>query len=106
MTLFARARSIKPATPLPSEHPAEQLDDSDVFVCKRDPDEDATVTLFVTGWNDVAPGPLSWAFPNMRAALDAVKKMRNAVEWSIVRGVDYTLDEARENGSVLIEQTR
>ena len=54
----------------------------------------------------MAPGPLSWAFPNMRAALDAVKKMRNAVEWSIARGIDYTLDEARENGAVLIEQTR
>lgn len=84
-------------------------DESDVFVCKRDarvePEADASVTLIITGWLEVQPGPLAWPFPSMRSALDAVRKMKNAVEWSIVLGKDYaTIEEARANGALLIEQ--
>lgn len=92
--------------------------DSDVFVCRRSsPDYSAEaaaaaarldaeiVTLFVYGWENVEPGPLSWAFPSLRAALDAVKTMRNAIEWSIVSGHQWpSIDVARESGAVLIEQ--
>lgn len=87
-------------------------DESDVFVCNHaEPtplpieDTDACVTLFVTGWHSVAPGPLSWPFPNMRAALDAVRKMKNAIEWAIAIGDEHTsVDEARAKGAILIEQ--
>ncbi len=92
--------------------------ESDVFVCRRSsPDYSAEaaaagvaaaaegVTLFVYGWESVEPGPLSWAFPSLRAALDAVKTMRNAVEWCIVAGSEWaTIDAARAKGAVLIEQ--
>ena len=93
--------------------------DSDVFVCRRSSpdfaDEDtaaaaaeleaSAVTLFVYGWENVEPGPLSWAFPSLRTALDAVKTMRNAVEWCIVAGHEWSsIDAARESGAVLIEQ--
>ena len=92
--------------------------ESDVFLCRRSsPDYSAEaaaagvaaaaegVTLFVYGWESVEPGPLSWAFPSLRAALDAVKTMRNAVEWCIVAGSECTtVDAARANGAVLIEQ--
>jgi len=67
--------------------------------------ETAFVTLFVYGWESVEPGPLSWAFPSLRAALDAVKTMRNAVEWCIVAGSEWvSVDAARAKGAVLIEQ--
>lgn len=92
--------------------------DSDVYVRRRSSPEivlDAealavaaaaeAVTLFVYGWDNVQPGPLSWAFPSLRAALDAVKTMRNAIEWSIVAGSEWSsVDDARESGAVLIEQ--
>lgn len=94
--------------------PADRDDASDVFVCKREsatavvedePAADPSVTLIVTGWHNVQPGPLAWAFPSMRAALDAVQRMKNAIEWSIVLGRDYaSVDEARALGAVLIEQ--
>ena len=90
--------------------------DSDVFVCRRSSSElgpeaaaaadiaDA-VTLFVYGWENVEPGPLSWAFPSLRAALDAVRTMRNAIEWCIVAGAEWTsIDAARAKGAVLVEQ--
>lgn len=89
------------------EHPQDY---SDVFVCPRDDDADideaaTSVTLFVYGWDNVEPGPLSWAFPSLRAALDAVRTMRNAIAWSIAAGRDHlTVEEARANGAVLIEQ--
>jgi hypothetical protein len=96
---------------------ADEDGDSDVFVCRRSsPDygEEAAaaakaaaegVTLFVYGWESVEPGPLSWAFPSLRAALDAVKTMRNAVEWCIVAGSEWvSVDAARAKGAVLIEQ--
>lgn len=101
--------------------------DSDVFVCRRsspsfpsstpaDAEADelaraaqaaaaANVTLFVYGWDSVEPGPLSWVFPSLRSALDAVRTMRNAVEWSIVSGREHTtIESARESGDVLVEQ--
>jgi hypothetical protein len=96
---------------------ADEDGDSDVFVCRRSsPDYSAEaaaaakaaaegVTLFVYGWESVEPGPLSWAFPSLRAALDAVKTMRNAVEWCIVAGSEWvSVDAARAKGAVLIEQ--
>jgi hypothetical protein len=90
--------------------------DSDVFVCRRSspelgPEAGAVaaaaeaVTLFVYGWENVEPGPLSWAFPSLRTALDAVKTMRNAIEWCIVSGHEWpSIEDAREQGAVLIEQ--
>jgi hypothetical protein len=100
---------------------ADEEGNSDVFVCRRSsPDHSAEaaaaaagvdaavaecVTLFVYGWESVEPGPLSWPFPSLRAALDAVKTMRNAVEWCIVAGSEYvSVDAARAKGAVLIEQ--
>jgi len=63
------------------------------------------VTLFVYGWESVAPGPLSWAFPNLRAALDAVYKMRNAVAWCICAGTQWSdVDSARAMGAIIVEQ--
>jgi hypothetical protein len=99
--------------------PDGEESNSDVFVCRRSsPDfaaeaaaaaaqvEASTVTLFVYGWENVEPGPLSWAFPSLRTALDAVKTMRNAVEWCIVSGHEWSsIDAARESGAVLIEQS-
>jgi hypothetical protein len=90
--------------------------DSDVFVCRRSspeiaPDPAAVeaaaqgVTLFVYGWENVEPGPLSWAFPSLRTALDAVRTMRNAVAWCIASGSEWSsMDDARAEGAVLIEQ--
>ncbi|HEY8079577.1 MAG TPA: hypothetical protein VIF62_35850 [Labilithrix sp.] len=63
------------------------------------------VTLFVIGWHNVEPGPLSWAFPSLRAALTAVRTMRNAAQWCIVRGATHSsIEAARANGAVLIEE--
>jgi hypothetical protein len=63
------------------------------------------VSLIVYGWHNVQPGPLSWVFPSVRAALVAAKAMRNAVRWAIVAGRHSasTLDEARATGSVILE---
>jgi len=102
VTLISEVTSITPAEP--ADGP-DRDDASDVFVCKREPEADPSVTLIVTGWHNVQPGPLSWPFPSMRSALDAVRKMRNAIEWSIVLGKDYaSVEEARAKGAVLIEQ--
>ena len=77
------------------------------------------VTLVVYGWKSVEPGTLSWVFPSVGAAVAAARAMKNAVRWAIVAGRrendtedaeaasaerDVALDEARANGSVLIEQ--
>lgn len=95
-----------PAT-LPSY---EHLEESDVFV-KPEPAPSAPVkslrevTLFVHGWHQVEPGLLSWTFPSLRAALDAVQRMKNAIGWCIVSGTGWTdLDAARANGAILVEQ--
>src|SRR5437764_558359 len=87
-------------------------EDSDVFVARRaqkaDPVDIAaveSVTLFVFGWHNVEPGPLSWAFPSLLAALSAVRTMKNAAQWSIVRGAEHTtIESARANGAVLVEE--
>jgi hypothetical protein len=113
MTVIHDVASLTPQEA--DESPADRDDASDVFVCKHEPatdivetkvaETDPSVTLIVTGWHNVEPGPLAWAFPSMRAALDAVQKMKNAIEWSIVLGKDYeSVDEARARGAVLIEQ--
>ena len=76
------------------------------------------VTLVVYGWQNVEPGTLSWVFPSVGAAVAAARAMKNAVRWAIVAGrrqndaadeeasakEDDALDEARANGTVLIEQ--
>jgi hypothetical protein len=111
---MAIVESRRPGT---SPDAANDEGNSDVFVCRRSSpdysDEAAAaaaaaaegVTLFVYGWESVEPGPLSWAFPSLRAALDAVKTMRNAVEWCIVAGSEWvSVDAARAKGAVLIEQ--
>ncbi len=94
---------------------ADSLDDSDVFVC-TDPARTASdpegrvraareVTLFVHGWHNVEPGLLSWTFPSLRAALDAVQRMKNAIGWCVVSGTGWSnLETARASGAVLVEQ--
>ncbi len=87
-------------------------DESDVFVSRRvkkpepvDFEAVQSVTLFVFGWHVVEPGPLSWAFPSLRAALGAVRTMKNAAQWCIVRGAEWSsIEAARAQGAVLIEQ--
>lgn len=93
----------------PSSH--DGLEDSDVFVCNHEHEADATrpavraVTLFVHGWHNAAPGLLSWTFPSLSSALDAVQRMKNAVGWCVVSGTGWTdLDAARAGGAVLVEQ--
>jgi hypothetical protein len=114
----ALSPSSAPRTPdlVESQTGADDDGNSDVYVCRRSspdlgPDAAAAaaaaeaVTLFVYGWENVEPGPLSWVFPSLRAALDAVKTMRNAIEWCIVSGHEWSdIDAARESGAVLIEQ--
>ncbi len=87
-------------------------EDSDVFVARRvqkaEPMDTAAVeavTLFVVGWHNVEPGPLSWAFPSLRAALSAVRTMKNAAQWCIVRGAEHSsIEAARAHGAVLVEE--
>jgi hypothetical protein len=69
------------------------------------------VTLVIYGWHESQPGTLAWVFPSMRAALEAVRAMRNAVRWLILKGglaidVDAAVDvEAlRRAGGVLLER--
>jgi hypothetical protein len=66
------------------------------------------VTLVVYGWRDSEPGTLAWVFPSVRAALRAVRALRNAIGWLIVRGkraVEGDVDVAalRRAGAVLVE---
>lgn len=86
------------------------LEDSDVFVCDA-PDASRAaavsteVTLFVHRWHQVEPGLLSWTFPSLRAALDAVQRMKNAIGWCVVSGSGWQdLDRARQRGAILVEQ--
>ena len=117
MSESARAPDMLESTTRPGEAVTED-GDSDVFVVRRSsPDFSAdemaaaaaaaaaNVTLFVYGWENVEPGPLSWVFPSLRAALEAVRTMRNAVEWTICSGTEWTdIDAARAKGAVLVEQ--
>ena len=120
MRMFRRNRGVKstaaaarePETaPVSNEIFPEGKDDSDVFVTaasRRAKEAEAIagdVTLFVYAWHSVEPGPLSWCFPSLRSALDAVQRMKNAIGWSIVSGKEHaTIDDARAAGAVLIEQ--
>jgi hypothetical protein len=66
------------------------------------------VTLVIYGWHESEPGTLSWVFPSLRAALHAVRAMRNAMGWLIIRGkraFDGDVDVAalRRDGLVLLE---
>jgi hypothetical protein len=66
------------------------------------------VTLVVYGWQDNDPGTLAWVFPSLRAALRAVRALRNAIGWLIIRGkraVESDADVAalRRAGAVLVE---
>lgn len=69
------------------------------------------VTLIIYGWHESQPGTLAWVFPSLAAALRAVRAMRNAIRWLIVRGrraldadVDVDVEALRRAGSVLIER--
>jgi hypothetical protein len=85
----------------------DTLEDSDVFLCETpaEPQAPREVTLFVHGWHQVEPGLLSWTFPSLRAALDAVRRMKNAIGWCVVSGTSWRdLESARAGGAVLVEQ--
>jgi hypothetical protein len=65
------------------------------------------VTLIVYGWHESQPGTLAWVFPSLKAAVRAVRALRNAVKWLIVAGKrdDATnVDEIRRRGLVLLER--
>lgn len=67
------------------------------------------VTLVIYGWYDSEPGTLAWAFPSLRAALSAVRAMRNAIRWLIVEGKaalegELDVDALRRAGRVLVER--
>ncbi len=107
---------VLPRAAVPSPLPSyDHLEDSDVFLKPGNitgspgsvlPPASTEVTLFVYGWHNVEPGPLSWVFPSLRAALDSVQRMKNAIAWCIVQGSDWDdLELARDHGAVLIEQT-
>jgi hypothetical protein len=66
------------------------------------------VTLVIYGWHESQPGTLAWAFPTLRAALQAVRAMRNAIGWLVVEGRrafdgDVDVDALRRAGRVLAE---
>ncbi len=102
----APSESRLPKIGAPESGPA--LDDSDVFVCAKDDSSKPSlreVTLFVHQWHNVEPGLLSWTFPSLRAALDAVQRMKNAIGWCVVSGTGFPdLESARADGAVLVEQ--
>ena len=54
----------------------------------------------IRNWENVSQGSTL----SLRAALLAVRTMRNAVEWCIVAGREPSIDAARAKGAVLIEQ--
>jgi len=67
------------------------------------------VTLVIYGWHESQPGTLAWVFPSLKAALRAVRAMRNAVRWLIVEGKravegDTDIDALRRAGRVLVER--
>jgi len=66
------------------------------------------VTLVIYGWHESEPGTLAWVFPSVGAALRAVRAMRNAVRWLIVRGRqafdrEVDLEALRRAGVVIVE---
>ncbi len=67
------------------------------------------MTLVIYGWRGSEPGTLAWAFPSVRAALRAVRAMRNAVGWLVVEGRrvfdgEVDLFALRTAGAVLVER--
>jgi len=106
----------QPEIPVLNDTSYENVENSDVFLCERAPSTPRTpvaevvppkreVTLFVHGWHNVEPGLLSWTFPSLRAALDAVQRMKNAIGWCVVAGTGWEdLQAARARGAVLVEQ--
>jgi hypothetical protein len=69
------------------------------------------VTLVIYGWHDSQPGTLAWVFPSLRAALQAVRALRNAVGWLIVEGKraldgEVDVESLRRAGRVLAEHSR
>jgi hypothetical protein len=66
------------------------------------------VTLVIYGWSESQPGTLAWVFPSLRAALNAVRAMRNALRWMILKGKqafdgDVDIDALRQSGRILVE---
>jgi hypothetical protein len=66
------------------------------------------VTLVIYGWSESQPGTLAWVFPSLRAALNAVRAMRNALRWMILKGKqafegEVDLDALRQSGRILME---
>jgi hypothetical protein len=66
------------------------------------------VTLVIYGWYDSQPGTLAWVFPSLRAALSAVRALRNAVGWLIIEGKralegEVDVHALRRAGRVLAE---
>jgi hypothetical protein len=56
----------------------------------------------------IEPGTLAWVFPSLAAALGAVRTMRNAARWLIIRGQrafdgDVDVESLRRAGAVLVE---
>ena len=104
----SRPSSQRERAEVEPEQVFDGMEDSDVFLCKDRPKSVPTVrevTLFVHGWHNVEPGLLSWQFADLRAALDAVQRMKNAIAWCIVSGSGWDdLDAARASGAVLVEQ--
>jgi hypothetical protein len=68
----------------------------------------AAVTLVIYGWRESEPGTLAWVFPSLQAALRAVRAMRNAISWLIVKGRksfdgEFDLNALRAAGAILVE---
>lgn len=68
------------------------------------------VTLVVYGWAGSQPGTLAWVFPSYGAALSAVRALKNAARWIIVRGTNTDsrlhhkdVKRLRQRGLVLAE---
>jgi hypothetical protein len=66
------------------------------------------VTLVIYGWSESQPGTLAWVFPSLRSALRAVRAMRNALQWVILKGRqvfegEVDIDALRQSGRILIE---
>ena len=69
------------------------------------------VTLVIYGWHESEPGTLAWVFPSLKAALQAVHAMRNAIAWLIVEGKrafegDIDVAALRSGGAILAECAR
>ena len=71
----------------------------------------SAVTLVIYEWYESQPGTLAWVFPSVAAALRAVRAMRNAVRWLIVKGqqvaegdAEIDVDAIRRAGGVLVER--